>query len=308
MQNTSKRSAYTVKRIPNQPPPAIHDIGVVLLHRKGALTIYQAVKKLEPYQLFECAVLVHADDLPDPLDDLMRTCPWVTFIVFTGSSLPGTRINAAANEISSDYFFVFWDDMTVISGPDPRLVQWIRVNKPICAAPILSYENELLPVVHMPIQHNGKFSVWSFPPFMDKTPNMFPFDYCGVYDRTALQRLGGFCPDFNLPYWQLADSGIRSWLGDWRILTCNGLMLSYDRDRPCIDTTENEDYPLFMRRNAGFSFRNGKIKVNKTISGLRISRLEREEIMEIQHWARQDLETLLREWKAPEEGSNEAIG
>jgi hypothetical protein len=300
--NSLKRGLYTVLRARTQTGPGIPGIAVVMIHRKGAFTLRQGLKKLEPYELFECAVILMAEDAPDPPEDLLQLYPWVHFIICTdgGRSGTGSLLNAAAGELASDYLFVFWDDMTVIAGPDPRLLRWLEVHKPLCAAPVLTADSEILPVLHVPVETGAVMTVWTFRPLHDRTPDLFPFDFCGVYDRTALQRLGGFCSEFSGSYWQLADFGMRAWMGRWQILSCNGIVIAYDGDVHCPDTSENEDYALFLTRNTSFTCNEGRIRVRGRAAGRRISRARREDIRELQHWARCDWRTLIRRWPTPE--------
>jgi hypothetical protein len=300
------REIYTVRVSKNFLPPQIGEITIAMLHRKGKFSIEFSLEKLVPYRLFECIYVIEESEVEGSLEYLIKTYPWVKFLVYSGAPTPGMKINAASRELTTNYFCLFWDDMEISSGMDPQLLKWLDLHKPVCAAPILYSSDELIPSINVPAFDNSEFITLSFLPFKDMTKNFFPTDFCGIYHRVSFQRLRGFNEDFTMPYWQLADFGVRNWLSDNRILSCNGFSCRYDSAPPNIDITAGKEYELFQKRNASFRFNSHDKFVFKKSFAFRklLSRIEKSEIKELHHWAKKDLFTIIENWEPPVEESH----
>ena len=49
-------------------------------------------------------------------------------------------------------------------------------------------------------------------PQKEGEPTLFPFDFCGIYNREKFAQSGGFDPAIANPYWQKLDFGVRCFL------------------------------------------------------------------------------------------------
>jgi hypothetical protein len=84
--------------------------------------------------------------------------------------------------------------------------------------------------------------------------SLFPFDYCGVYNRTRFLNSGGFDHQLTNPYWQKVDFGFRSHMWDESIRCDTSFRVRYLTEQSPEDTTPDESYKLFFLKNLSVRF------------------------------------------------------
>lgn len=188
---------------------------------------------------------------------------------------PGEAINIAMQEAMGDYCLVLWNDMRLefpLIGPP--LIERLRSAKALCLCPRLRGPGgqELPCLVNPALGGDGTLRLLSLMSSegtndaegatraegatsaegatrAEGSGSLFPFDYCGIYDRSRFILAGGYDPTIIKPWWQKADFGFRAHLWGERIRLDSSWGLSYASDTTSEDTEADESYARFFLKN-----------------------------------------------------------
>ena len=189
------------------------------------------------------------------IENLARKFPRVRFILLKEEVNPGEKVNIGISEASGRLAFVLWNDASLVSSDLSRVVEKLDQESTACTVPVLQNpKKELLPTVLSPAFYRKLLRIVPAQPTRDGLPTIYPFDYCGIYNRERFTLIGGFDHSLDNPYWQKLDFGFRCFLWGERIQTTTGIQLSYHGEVPAEDTTPDESYKIFFLKNLAISF------------------------------------------------------
>ncbi len=185
--------------------------------------------------------------------DLSNQFPYVKFVFPLEPVTVGGMINIGMGEVdpANEYVMVIRDSIRI--SPDminPRLFATITEKSPFCISPrLLTKDNNSFPVLFSPFVKKSVLSITSASSVYDKLPNLYPFDFIGIYNREKFIKLGGYDYTITSAYWQNLDLSFRAWLWGERINFSTTFTLSYNTDITAEDTTANQSSNRFYLKN-----------------------------------------------------------
>jgi hypothetical protein len=201
-----------------------------------------------------------------------------------------------------------------LAGEVSSVLAQIEEKQILCTVPrLMSSADQVLPCIQVPALIKGKLKLMPWKPVQEGMPSLFPFDYCGIYNRDRFTLSGGYDPWMNNPYWQKLDFGLRSFLWGERILCRRDMVVRYEGDLETEDSSADVSYKLFFLKNMAVRF-NGEMGVLPSSKRFAYclrsdsSWLEaRNEFREVQTWVHQnryrfksDVQGLINHWEIPE--------
>lgn len=191
------------------------------------------------------------------VESLSRKYPGLRFVLFHEELTPGEQINIGIREAVGDQVFVLWNDMKLQSSTiSSRLIQKIIERHELCTVPLLlDEENQEIPTLMVPAFQGKKLRVVPFDSGRGGASTLFPFDYCGLYNRNRFLSLGGFDPEISSPYWQRMDFGFRGYLWGESIVLNKSLKIWYLTPPPAETAAADESYSRFYLKNLAVKFR-----------------------------------------------------
>jgi len=241
-----------------QPIPPDRDVSLscVLLSRGGRQFKAGYFKELLTLGFDEIISLEHAQSGYD-VEELSRKFPEIRFIIIHERASVGEEVNIGIGESGARFVFVLWNDMRIIPGSlSLRFKENLAGSGLLCIVPVLlNLKHETLPSIQAPAFFRNLLKVLPLAPQSDSMKTLFPFDYCGIYNRERFFQCGGFDSRIKSPYWQKMDFGFRAQLWGEKILASLSLKVSYLGDIPVEDTTPDEYYPLFYLKNLAVKLR-----------------------------------------------------
>jgi len=202
-------------------------------------------------------VLWIESEKPSPeVETLSHDFPEVRFLLLKAPSTIGERVNIGIAEARAPLVLVHWSD-TRLTGFLPRAIDTIEKSEILCSVPVsLTPQQEPFPSWQAPHWRRGRLLVTFHAPRRDGESVLFPFDFCGVYNRQKFSQSGGFDPAVANPYWQKLDFGMRCFLWGERIQGTTGISLMYTGAPPEEDATPDEGYKQFWLKNIAVRVRN----------------------------------------------------
>jgi len=190
------------------------------------------------------------------IENLSRRFPFVKFLILKEEVTIGERINMAIAESNGLYNLIIWNDMKCPStAVSTRLIQRIVQRNVLCTVPVLqNTKGETLPTIQAPALYNRQLRVVALQPAKDRTPSIYPFDYCGIYNKERFTLAGGFDYLLSGAYWQKLDFGFRSFMWGEQIECDTAFRMSYHGEVPAEDTTREQSYKLFYLKNLAIRF------------------------------------------------------
>ncbi len=190
------------------------------------------------------------------LETLARRFPFVRFLVLHEEVSIGEKINMAIGESNGRYNLVMWNDIKCPPATvSDRLIQRITEKDALCVVPVLrNLKGETLPSMQAPAFYNKQLRVLPLQQTTDGAPSIYPFDYCGIYNKEKFTRSGGFDYLLSNSYWQKLDFGFRGFMWGEKILCDTTFRMSYLADVPADDSTRDQSYKLFYLKNLAIRF------------------------------------------------------
>lgn len=185
------------------------------------------------------------------IEDFSQRYPFVKFIIPLEPVTDGDLVNISMAEVQTEYVLVIRDTLNFSSDLlTPRLASNLTENKPYCVSPrLLLQQNTSFPIIFSPSVNKFVFTVDGTAVVSDGVPNLYPYDYIGLYNRKKFIDLGGFDYTITSSYWQNLDLSFRAWLWGERITFSTAFVLSYGTEIRPEDTKANQSSNRFYLKN-----------------------------------------------------------
>ena len=153
--------------------------------------------------------------------------------------------------------FVLWSDMKIIPSTfSTKTLRTVDGSHVLCTVPILrNPHQEIIPSIQVPAFIRKRLKVLPWSPIKNGLSSIFPFDYCGLYNRELFLAAGGYDYMIVSPYWQKLDFGFRAFMWNEKIVCSDTLVLDYSFEVPSEDNTPNESYKFFYLKNIAIRYR-----------------------------------------------------
>jgi len=254
--SSSTRVAYTIvggrkedRSLQVSPP-----ISILLLHRGSRPYRQEYFRELEQLGSIEI-VSIESKVRTYDIDALSRRYPQIRFLILHEEVSRGEQINVGMKEASGQYVFVMWSDMKVSSPMGPQLLHRFVDAERLCTVPVIQNTKlETVPSVMVPAFHRRSLKVLPMLPQQNGVPTLFPFDYCGVYNKEKFFLAGGY--DYSIPtsHWQKMDFGFRAHMWGYSQECETAFRVRYLATEPADDTTPDESYKQFFLKNLSVCF------------------------------------------------------
>jgi len=227
---------------------------LLVLSRGDRLFRPELLRDLQSRGLGEVIWVEGPDPSPD-IESLARDYPEVRFLLIKGPTSAGERVNIGIAEARAPLVLCFWSDMRIARFPD-RAGEDIEKSGALCTLPVSrTVRNQPIPTWQSPVWKRRRLSVAFRIPRRDGEQTLFPFDYCGVYNREKFTRSGGFDEAIANPYWQKLDFGFRCFLWGETLVGTTEITLVYTGTPPEDDATPDEGYKTFFLKNIAVRLR-----------------------------------------------------
>lgn len=214
----------------------------------------QLLRDLESRGLGEVLWAERPGRSPDG-EQLAKDFPRVRFLRVNSPCSDGELVDIGIAEARSPLVFCTWSDSRPLAFPRD-LCGHLRGLAAACVLPVIrGRDRDPIPSWQSPGGRRRGFAPRYRPARETGEKSLFPFDYCGVYDREKFSQVGGFDPALENPYWQKLDFGLRCWLWGERIVGTTKLTVTYSGAPPADDTTPDRSYKLFYLRNLAVAIR-----------------------------------------------------
>lgn len=189
------------------------------------------------------------------VDSLARDFPDVRFLLIKAPSTVGEMLNIGIAESRAPVVLSLWSD-TRLSVFSPSLLLAMEKSGAVCTVPVSRNARlEPIPSWQSPVMKRRRLSLSYRAPRRDGEHTLFPFDYCGIYNKEKFAQSGGFDPRISNPYWQKLDFGFRCFLWGDVIRGTTGIALTYTGAPPEENTTPDRGYKLFWLKNMAVRLR-----------------------------------------------------
>ncbi|MBN1410054.1 MAG: hypothetical protein JW969_04365 [Spirochaetales bacterium] len=243
---------YTIiggKKRPENPDK-YPSLTLLILNRGGRFHRENLLKEIKEPADTE---IIYLEDsaLSYDIEPLSRKYPDIRFLLLHNEITAGEKINLGAVESNSPSFLVLWSDMS-LKAPrfSPSFLEHARINSLLCTVPVLKNTRlESVPCIMIPGYMKKKIKVVPWEPRKNEEHSLYPFDYCGIYDKEKFCRIGGYDPYLKNPYWQKMDFGFRSHLWGEKIQLNTAFHIEYTVETPSEDATPDNSYKLFYLKN-----------------------------------------------------------
>jgi len=189
------------------------------------------------------------------VDSLARDYPDVRFLLIKAPCTVGEMVNIGIAESRAPVVLSLWSD-TRLSVFSPSLLLPMEKSGAVCTVPVSrNAQLEPIPSWQSPVLKRRKLSLSYRAPRRDGEHTLFPFDYCGVYNKEKFAQSGGFDPRIANPYWQKLDFGFRCFLWGDSVRGTTQVALTYTGTPPEENTTPDRGYKLFWLKNMAVRLR-----------------------------------------------------
>ena len=257
--STTKKTNYTViggKREGSlrKTPPTL---SIVLLNRAGRVFKNEVIHKLKNLDIHEI-ISIESDGAGYDVESLSTKHPSVKFIRIHEKITEGEKINIGIKETESKFAFVMYDDMTILAGGfSNKLKEQIEAIGDICIVPLLqTKDNSIIPSMVNPAYRKRTLETIHLRPSDSGAFSLFPFDYCGVYEKSLFMKVGGFDNNILNNWWQKMDFGFRCYMWGEKIQCKTSLIVKYLDDIPEESQRLDKSYRFFYLKNLAVKLTN----------------------------------------------------
>ena len=251
------RVPYTVVggKSSGDAPKIPASLSLIILNRGGRPYKSSTLSEIESLGFRE-VLSVEGPSAAYDVENLSSRFPFIKFLILTEEVTIGERINMAIAESNGRFNLVIWNDQKCPpAAVSTKLIQRIHEQDVLCVVPVLqNARGEMLPSIQAPAFYNKQLKVVALPPTKQGTPSIYPYDYCGIYNKERFTLTGGFDYLLSGAYWQKLDFGFRSYMWGEQITCDTAFRISYHGDVPSEDTTREESYKLFYLKNLAVRF------------------------------------------------------
>ncbi len=253
--NSTNQDRYTVVSGAVRDLPEFEGVSVVLLNRGGKPFKSRILSQLYDLKLKEI-VSVETSRQIFEMENLASKFENVKFLTVSDQISIGERINIAAKVCSGSHILVFWNDMDLqIRSQADRIFNLALEGDFLCRVPLLlNTNNETIPIRFAPAFTHKKWEIYPLTAVRNKMPTLYPYDFCGIYNKQKFLLTGGYDKKYTNPYWQKLDFGLRCALWGETIETVTTVKLRYTTELPRENTTRDADYSRFFLKNLAIKF------------------------------------------------------
>lgn len=185
------------------------------------------------------------------VENFSSNFPSIKFLIPHQETSTGQLINLAINECAQEFVLVIWNDMVLGRNSLPKkFLNEAFEEILLCRIPFCKDSNsQVVPTIAKPLLSGNKLKVFFEPYSIDSAYSLLPYDFCGLYNKTAFIELGGFDSSFTNPYWQKLDFGFRAYLWGYNIKSSVNFAINYQGEIPTEDSSITEDYRMFYLKN-----------------------------------------------------------
>jgi hypothetical protein len=189
------------------------------------------------------------------VEPLARDFPQVRFLLVSGRCTAGDRVNIGIDEARAPMVVVTWSDTRLAEFPE-TLSGAMEKAGVLCTVPVArTVRHEPIPSWQAPMWKKRRLSMAWHVPRVEGERVLYPFDYCGLYDRLRFAQTGGYDSAILNPYWQKLDFGLRCFLWGERLLGTMRMSLTYTGSPPEEDATPDEGYKKVWLKNMAVRMR-----------------------------------------------------
>ena len=244
---------------------------LLILNRKGRIYKQDLFQGLERLGFGEILSLESSASSFD-LEHLTRKFPRVRFLQFHeqkgesgNSATMGEKINIGFEEAKGRFVCVIWNDLSFKRDTiPPSVFEEIQAHPKLCRVPYLEdLRGEPIPSLLGPAFYKKTLKIVPLEMGQTPSPSIYPFDYCGFYDKEKFLFSGGFDGSIANPYWQILDFGFRNFMWGEEILSLPSLRLDYNQEPPSFDTSPDGDYRRFFLKNLAVRFHSDSGELSK---------------------------------------------
>ncbi|MBN1696030.1 MAG: hypothetical protein JW881_00830 [Spirochaetales bacterium] len=287
---------------------------ILLLNRGGKFHREDLIAGLRSVPFTE-VLFFEGPELTYDIEPLSKKYPEVRFLLLREKISAGEKINLGISESRSNLVYVLWSNMAINRASlSDECIKRMNEKSVLCSVPILkNVKHEIIPSIQVPGISKKDIKVVPWVPSTKKIRSIFPFDFCGIYDKKKFKAIGGYDSRIESPYWQKMDFGFRAFLWGETIRLNPDLTLSYTHDISADDTTPKNGYTLFYLKNIFITCKKGSgvLPVRKLLSYILHSDTgpfdSFREFQTIRRWVKKNRErfrldafTLLKTWEVPE--------
>jgi len=229
-------------------------LSIILLHRGSRPYRQEYFRELEQLGAIEIVSVeskVHTYDI----DALSRAYPYVRFLILHEQVSIGEQINIGMKEATGKYVFVMWSDMKVSSPLGPQLLHRFISAERLCTVPVIQNTKlETVPSIMVPAFHRRSLKILPMLPQQNGIITLFPFDYCGVYQKEKFLLAGGYDHSITSSHWQKMDFGFRANMWGYVQECETAFRVRYLASEPSEDTTPDTSYKQFFLKNLTVCF------------------------------------------------------
>lgn len=256
---------------------------------------------------------VISNPYPRDLIPLTRYYSKLRFILLTQESNIGLQLNIAFGESLSEHCLVIDKNMELDAGNfHPNFLETMSEQTQLCTAPLWQdSEEEILPTVLGPlVSKGGVFHAQPVSPGKGKTPTLFPWEYCALYQKRKHRAIGGFDSLIQENWWQMLEYGMRAWLWGESITTLPEWIVKLAGEWPPLNTSLGPGYRRFYFKTLATRWMGGEARLmrNSLRTYMRdsgdYSMSIRAEWKKIRQWVRQnryrytmDAKSLTESWQ-----------
>jgi hypothetical protein len=220
----------------------------LVLSRGDRLFRAELLKDLQSRELGEI-LWVEGPEPSAEMESVANDFPLVRFLFVKAPSTVGELFNIGIEESRSPLVMGMWSDTRLASLP-AALLPSLEKSAVVCAVPSArNVRGETIPSWQSPFWKRRRLALSFRVPRKDGEATLFPFDFCGVYNREKFRQLGGYDPAIANPYWQKLDFGFRSFLWGEKLRGSTEISITYTGAPPEEDTTPDQGYKLFWLKN-----------------------------------------------------------
>jgi hypothetical protein len=229
-------------------------LSVLVLNRGGRPYRNDYFRDLERSGSFE-VISIEGQENSYDVEMLSKRFPMVRFLLLHRKISAGEAVNLGMKEARGRLVLVIWNDMLPGGPLSEALLARLLSSGRVCTVPHLQTTRfETVPSIVAPAFYRSRLKTLHMVPSTDAVPSLFPFDFCGAYDRERFLLLGGFDHRIVHPYWQKLDFGFRAHLWGEELLCSTALRIRYLGDHDSEDTTPDENYGRFYLKNLAVRF------------------------------------------------------
>ncbi len=313
---TINKVDYTVVGGRREPEVRRNDpfISIVLLNRAGRVFKSEILAHLSKLNVYEI-ISIESSGSGYDVESLAVRFPAIRFIRIHKAATEGEKINIGVEEAESKYVFVIYDDMNAAAGIfSERLLEQVEASDCLCTVPLIqSRRQSTVPSIMSPAFLKKSLKIVQLAPSVDGMNSLFPFDYCGIYDRERYRKLGGYDGRITGRWWQKLDFGFRANMWGEKIQCKTSLRIKYLDSIPEESITPDKSYRFFYLKNLIVRFDgdygilpNGRFLSYHFKSGESVF-TSMKEFREAREWVktnkyrfRMDAKSITEIWEAPE--------